>query len=160
MASTKWAINRHAFALHASTGIQNVRLIEAEEQRSAELLAVRQAALSLSSSLELRTVLNSIMESALKLLPGTFAAQIYLYQSDELGEHVTFGAAWGQSEQCQFIPEDRAHQMVLEVAHSGLPLVMPDVSVDPTHAPKMADNPPQGSVINLPLIISQRFLEL
>jgi signal transduction histidine kinase len=146
-----------AFALHASTAIQNVRLIEAEEQRSAELLAVRQAALSLSSSLELRTVLHSVMESALKLLPGAQAAQIYLYQSDELGEHVTFGAAWGPGEQSQFIPEACARQIVLDVAHAGASLVIPDISADPAHA-AAADLRLEGSVVSLPLTISQRLL--
>jgi signal transduction histidine kinase/CheY-like chemotaxis protein len=147
-----------AFALHASTAIQNVRLIEAEEQRSAELLAVRQAAFSLSSSLELRTVLHSVMESALRLLPGAFAAQIYLYQSDEAGEHVTFGASLGQGEQGQFIPESCARQIVLEVARSGAPLVMPDLSADLVHATLSADEQLYGSVVSLPLTLGQRLL--
>lgn len=149
----------HAFSLHASTAIQSVRLIEAEEQRSAELLAVRLAALSLSSSLELRTVLHSILESTLKLLPGTHEAQIYLYQSDEHGEHVTFGASLGSGGQHgQFIPDERARQIVLEVARSGSSLTMPDAPMDSVHATHAADSTLEGSVIGLPLIISQRVL--
>ena len=149
----------HAFALHASTAIQNVHMIEAEEQRSAELLAVRQAALSLTSSLELRTVLHSILESALKLLPGTHDAQIYLYQSDERGENVTFGAALGKGgRRAQFIPDDISRELVLAVAHSGNPLMMPDASADPVHARLSAAIELEGSLVCLPLIISQRIL--
>lgn len=149
----------HAFSLHASTAIQSVHLIEAEEQRSAELLAVRLAALSLTSSLELRTVLHSILKSALKLLPGTHEAQIYLYQSDERGEHVTFGASLGSGGQhSQFLPDDCARQIVLEVARSGSPLTMPDASMDPVHATLAADLTLVGSFISLPLIIIQRVL--
>ena len=149
----------HAFAQHASTAIQNMHLIEAEEQRSAELLAVRQAALSLSSSLELRTVLHSILESALKLLSGNLEAQIYLYQLDENGEHVTFGAALGSGgRQGQLIPDDYARQVVLAVAHSGVPMVMPDASADPAHAALAADINLEGSFVGLPLVIRHRLL--
>ncbi|MBI5652700.1 MAG: GAF domain-containing protein [Chloroflexi bacterium] len=52
---------------HAAIAIENARLFEAEKQRAAELEAIRQASISLTSSLDLQTVLNSILANALRL---------------------------------------------------------------------------------------------
>ncbi len=147
-----------AFAVHASAAIQNARLFEAEEQRSAELLAVRQASLSLASSLNLGDVLDSILDSTLRFLPGTRNAYIFLYHQDETGkDHITFGAAlWRDKEQRKPSTEPLPNPLVLNVVRTGQMIVIPDAGKHPLfrNRPKEANR--QGALIGLPLKIGPR----
>ena len=54
-------------------------MFEAEGKRAAGSEAVRQASLSLTASLELTEVLNSILSHVLRLLPNSQNSHIFLY---------------------------------------------------------------------------------
>jgi signal transduction histidine kinase len=107
--------------------IENARLLEAERRRGAELEALRQASLHVTSSLELQPVLEAIIEHALRLVSAD-NTHIFLYD----GEHLTFGAAmWAGGLQREPYAVPRPKGMTYTVARSGERVVIPDVDVHP-----------------------------
>jgi len=66
------------FAHEAAVAIENARLLEQTQQHVAALELLQQVAVQITSSLDLNTVLATIVDSALRLVPAG-DARIYLY---------------------------------------------------------------------------------
>lgn len=148
-----------SFALHASAAIQNARLLEDEEQRTAELLAVRQATLSLTASLEPAEVLDGILENTLRFIPGSQNANIYLYHVDEMGDRLIFGAAlWRDGRSSAPMVEPRQNGLTYTVARTGSTMIVPDMAESPLFSSPSAEVSWKGAIIGLPLNIGQRVL--
>lgn len=139
------------FADQAAIAVENARLFQAARQRVTELDAVRQATLGLTSSLELQSVLEAILESILSLTEGVHSAQIFLYQNERL----TFGAAQRQ-DNLKNIPltPDHPDDLTYTVAQEGKLIAIGDVHTHPLLAEKSLDW--AGAIIGLPLKIGQR----
>jgi len=143
------AFNEHdVMAMEALAGpiaaaIENARLFGVARQRVAELRAVREASLQLSSTLELEPVLETILEQALHLVWAD-DAHIFLYSEEEL----SFGAAMWNGER-QDAPFDaiRPHGLTYTVAHHGERIVVDDAM---TH-PLFEDRRWEGAIVGLPL---------
>ncbi len=132
-------------------GLENARLYEAARQRVAELEAVRQASLSLTSSLELPAVLENILRSAMQLLSGVRNAHVFLYRDGLL----TFGAAlWADGRQGTLWAEPRPEGLTYTVARTGEPIVVADMRAHPLFADAPADW--EGALVGLPLKIGER----
>jgi len=120
----KDAATLQAMADQLTNAIENARLYEAAQRRVAELEAIRQAGLHITSSLELQPVLESILESALQLIRGA-DAHIFLYEEGEL----SFGAAmWAGQGQQEPYAEPRQKGVTYAVARSGERLVISDAA--------------------------------
>lgn len=125
--------------------IQNVQLLEAERRRSAELEALRQASLHVTSSLELQPVLEAILEHAVRLVSAD-DARIFLYD----GERLTFGAAiWAGVAQREPYAEPRPEGLTYAVVRSGEQIVIADVDAHPLFRAWEWG----GAVVGLPLRI-------
>jgi GAF domain-containing protein len=132
-------------------GLENARLYKATQQRIAELEAIRQVSLSLTSSLELQDVLQTILESTFRFLTGAQDAHIFLYQAERL----TFGAAlWADGRKGTPWAMPRPDGLTYTVARTGESIVVPDIR---TH-PLFVDAPQawEGSIVGLPLKIGRR----
>jgi signal transduction histidine kinase/ActR/RegA family two-component response regulator len=128
-----------------AVAIQNARLLEAERRRGAELEALRQASLHLTSSLEQQPVLEAIIEHALKLASAD-SAHIFLYD----GERLTFGAAmWAGGLQREPYATPQPNGLNYTVARGGERIVVSDVDVHPL----FQDRQWGGAVAGLPLCI-------
>jgi signal transduction histidine kinase len=126
-----------------AVAIENARLLEAERRRGAELEALRQASLHVTSILELQPVLDAIIEHALKLVSAD-NAHIFLYD----GETLTFGAAvWAGGPQQEPYAEPRENGLTYTVAQLGERIVVGDVDVHPL----FQDRRWGGSVAGFPL---------
>ena len=137
-----------AFADYAAAAIENARLFEASHQRVAELEAVRQASLSLTSSLELPLVLEAILEHVLQLVSAD-DAHIFLYDAGRL----TFGAAlWAGGRQQEPYAEPRPHGLTYAVARSGERIVVPDMNDHPLFQDRQWD----GAIVGLPLRVGDQ----
>jgi len=128
--------------------LQNARLLEREQRRSAELEALRQASLHLTSSLEPEPVLNAVLEHALQLVAAD-DAHIFLYN----GERLTFGAAaWAGEVRQEPYAEPRPGGLTYTVARTGERIVVPNVDEHPL----FQDWRWGGAIVGLPLRVSNR----
>ena len=138
-----------AFANQAAVAIENARLFEATKQYVAELEAIRQASLSLTSSLKLEAVLEAILKSALNLLTSLQGAHIYLYQADRL----IFGAArWADGVERR-LDEPSPSGLTYTVARQGEPIIVSDKH---TYALYAGKSEREGTIVGLPLKIGER----
>ncbi|MGD2104772.1 MAG: GAF domain-containing protein [Anaerolineae bacterium] len=134
-----------ALAGHIAAAIENARLFEVARQRVAELRAVREASLQLTSALELEPVLETILEGALNLASAE-DAHIFLYDEETL----FFGAAmWDGERQDEPIDTIRPHGLTYSVARSGERIVVADAM---RH--KIFENRRwEGAIVGMPLTI-------
>lgn len=136
---------------HAGTAIERSRLLKEAQMRASELEGLRQASLSLTSSLDLETVLNAILESALHLNENAMDAHVYLYD----GESLTFAAAlWANGSRDTPWKNVRKNGLTNTVAHAGQMLVVTDISQHPLF--KNTTENWSGSIIGIPLKIGER----
>lgn len=136
------------FADYAAAAVENARLFEAYRRRHAELEALHQASLRLTSSLELSPLLEAILEYALELVAAD-DAHIFLYD----GEKLSFGAARradGRREGLPYLP--RPEGLTYTVARSGQRIVIPNVDEHPLYQ----DWKWGGGIVGLPLKVGQR----
>ena len=135
-------------ANQTAIAIENARLYEAQRQRRAELEALHQASLHLTSTLELQPVLEAILNYALKLVSAD-DAHIFLYD----GERLTFGAAlWANVQQPKPYAEPRPQGLTYTVARSGKRIVVPDANSHPL----FRDWQWGGAIVGLPLRVGER----
>jgi PAS domain S-box-containing protein len=134
-----------AFAHQAALALENSRLLLAARQRSAELEALRQAGLQLTSSLDLKTVLETILDNTLRLIAAD-DAHIFLYRDDRL----SFGAAL-QADPVRDGPriyrEPRPNGLTYTVARHGQRIVVPDTN----HSELFRSWNWGGGIVGLPL---------
>jgi signal transduction histidine kinase len=131
------------FAGQLATAVEKVRLFEVERRRVMELEALRQASLHMTSNLDMKSVLEAILQHALELVAADNAV-IYLYD----GEKLEYGTAlWPGKEIGQSLPPPRPFGLTNRVATSGKRLVVPDASNHPLYE----DYPWNGAIAGLPL---------
>jgi PAS domain S-box-containing protein len=135
-----WEIaNQLAVAVH------NTRLLEDQRGRSAELEALRQASLHLTSSLELQPVLEAILEHSRQLVS---ADDVHIFLFD--GSRLTFGAALdanGPLEKPFAAP--RQEGLTYTVARTGERIAVPDMK---DHI-LFRDQVWEGAILGMPLRI-------
>lgn len=108
--------------------LQEQRL--ALEQQNAQLEAIYQIGLSLTSNLEVKTVLDFILDSTFKFLPQLKDAHIFLYQERRL----TFAASlWSDGRKDYMAAEPRAGGLTYTVAEHGETIVIPDTRTHPLY---------------------------
>ncbi len=95
-----------AFAAKAAIALENATLFEATDRRVAELEAVRQASLTLTSSLELGEVLESILKNTVALHLGIQDAHIFSVRGWETPFRLCHVGGWtsGRSPGLNFGP--------------------------------------------------------
>jgi GAF domain-containing protein len=121
---------------------------ETERKRSRALDALRKASLSLTSSLEVEAVLDSILTNALELVTGD-DAHIFLYDRDEL----TFGAAkWSDGTLNKPYASPRQEGLTYRVARSGKAVVVPNVDEHDLFTGTRWG----GSIVGLPLKVRDK----
>ena len=109
--------------------------------------AVQQASLTLTASLDLRQVLDAILDAVLRLVPAE-DTHIFLFRADRL----TFGAAMARAGRLdQPATQIRSNGLTYTVARTGRPIAIehPDQNPFPGGAPP---NRP-GAIVGLPMMI-------
>jgi diguanylate cyclase (GGDEF)-like protein len=146
--------NVRVLAEHAGISLDRAVLYARTKQRASELEAIRQASLSLASSLEQEEVFTAIMESALRLSPDAMDAHIFIYQDEEL----SFGAAlWADGHEGPAYKTLRKDGLTYSVARSGEVFVVENASQHTLfdETPWVEDGW-KGSIIGLPLKSGER----
>lgn len=135
-------------AAQVSLAMAKTRALDGERRRSQELEALRKASLSLTSRLELRPVLETILSLTLDLVDAD-DAHIFLYD----GEKLSFGAAlWlGEGEREPYT-KVRESGLTYTVARSGERVVISNANAHPLYK----DWRWGGAIVGLPLKIGER----
>lgn len=141
-------------AEHAGISLDRAVLYARTKQRASELEAIRQASLSLTSSLEQEEVFMAIMESALQLSPDAMDTHIFVYKEEEL----VFGSAlWADGREGPAYKSLRKDGLTYSVAESGEMMVVENASQHPLfEKTQWVAEGWKGSIISLPLKIGKR----
>lgn len=135
-------------AAQIAIAIENARLLEVERKRAEELEILRQASLELTSRLELKPVLNAILDQAMRVVDAE-GAHVFLYD----GSQLKFGTAFYDGERrSQPYREPRPHGLTYTVAKTGEAIVVSNVNEDPLYE----DWKWGGSIVGLPLRMLNR----
>ena len=116
------------------------------KQQADELDALKRISLNLTSSLDLQTVLETVVTEAMRLLKNSHATHIYLYSHGEL----EFGAALNSAgENNKPIAVPRPNGLTHLVARNGMPIIIENMVEHPLYK----DSPLEwsGSIIGVPL---------
>lgn len=116
------------------------------KQQADELDALKRISLNLTSSLNLQTVLETVVTEAMRLIKNSRAAHIYLYSHGVL----EFGAALnseGESNKPIAIP--RSNGLTYMVARNGMPIIVENMLEHPLYKGTPAEW--NGSIIGVPL---------
>jgi signal transduction histidine kinase len=125
--------------------LAKVQAYEAERQHHNELEGLRRASLRMTSTLELRPVLEALLEEALRLVEA-HDANLFFFDGDRL----TFGAAlWGGEFRTRAYSTPRPDGLTQRVARSGVRLVIQDARVSELYQAQPWD----GSIVGLPVRI-------
>jgi len=112
--------------------IQNAWLFEAIHQRVAELGALQEVSLQLAASLDVRMVLDTIVQNVLKLV-GADDAHIFTYEPDQ--DELVFGAAlWRDGSRRPAVARPRRDGLTARVLYSAEPIVINDAPNHPLYA--------------------------
>jgi len=137
-------------AAQAVLALAKTQAFEAEQKRSIELEALRQANLSITSSLDIRLVLETILEQTLQMVNGE-DAHVFLYEGDRL----MFGAArWSGEYQPEPYKEPRKDGLTYSVAQSGRRIVVENVNEHPLFKSWNWG----GAIIGLPIQVGKHVL--
>jgi signal transduction histidine kinase len=131
------------FAGQLATAIEKVQLFEAARRRVAELEALRQASLHVTSNLDIKAVLNAILEHAIQQLNSDWA-RIYLYD----GRALSFGTAlWAKERPDQSSGAMSYYEPSNTVAQTGQRIVISNAREHP-----LVENQNwEGAIASLPL---------
>ena len=119
------------------------------KQQADELDALKRISLNLTSSLDLQTVLDTVVTEAMKLIKNSRAAHIFLYSQGKL----EFGASLnsdGVSNKPVAMP--RVNGLTHLVANNGIPIMVENIQNHPLY--KEAPTDWIGSIIGIPLKFS------
>jgi two-component system cell cycle sensor histidine kinase/response regulator CckA len=138
-----------SLAASAAVTIENMRLFEDAQRRVAELEALQQTSVQLTSSLNLSDVLGSIADNSLKLV-GATDCHIYLYNADQ--DSFAFGAAlWKNGRKQPAVTKPRSQGFTASVAREGRPMVINDVENHPLYASREAKKWRLKAIAGFPL---------
>lgn len=133
-----------------SLRLENLRLSRTGRTFKDEVATVQRASSSLTASLELPKVLDSILATAHDLVPADLA-HIFLYSDNTL----RFGAASGADGRWDKpYAEPRREGLTYKVAETGQPIVVEDIRSHPLY--KGSPSSWSGSIVGLPLKVKER----
>jgi signal transduction histidine kinase len=132
------------------------RIAELEEvgskrvRRAVELEALQRVSLTLTSSLELETVLDAVLGGTLDLLEEIRAVHIFVYED----ERISVGATRWADDRQGIYAEPRPQGLTYTVARQGEMILVPNLRKHPLYT----DAPPEweGAIVGLPLKIGDR----
>ena len=133
----------------------NQHLLLQLRQQKAELKTLRNLSKRLSSNLDLRATLRTIVSDAMKLQENPRTAHIFLY--DEEKDQIIFGAAMdetGMKEESFSKP--RQNGLTYQVARKGEWIIITDMRSDPIYEDAPAEW--TGSIVGIPLKVAERIV--
>ena len=132
----------------ASNLISSQALLTLLKQQTAELNALRKLSLSLTSSLDMPSVLDALAHEAIHMLENARAVHIFLYRNNML----EFGAVLQEDGSNKSIAMPRKDGVTYTAAQQGKTIIVKDMRSDPLY--ESAPRDWEGSIISIPLKIN------
>jgi diguanylate cyclase (GGDEF)-like protein len=130
----------------AQAVVDHHALLTMLKQQAEELSALKKLSITLTSSLDLSDVLDTLVSEALQLIPDTQDVHIFLYNDGKL----SFGAALDASgNKSTPWSKPRENGLTYTVARSGEMIIVDDIQNHPLYA--NAPSSWHGSIIGIPL---------
>ncbi len=140
----------------ASVAIEHARLFSQAQRRIDELSTFHSIVLQLNTPLQLSSVLDTITESALRLVDAS-NLHIYLYD-DKTGKY-TFGSAlWRDGRREAAVASLRPNGLTATVVQGGKPIIINDASKNPLFQSKTASAWGICAIAGFPLIHSNQVI--
>ncbi|KAA3646266.1 MAG: diguanylate cyclase [Chloroflexi bacterium] len=140
-------------ANHAGIAIERARSLDASQKRAKQLEALYHSSLSQTTSLDLETTLNAVLESAISLQGDALDAHIFMYN----GQLLQFGAALNADGHKQAPwAEPRQNGLTYTVARSGEMVVVPNIRQSKLF--EGTSDEWKGSIIGIPLKIKDNVM--
>jgi signal transduction histidine kinase len=118
-------------ASQAAVAIEHAHLFSQAQRRVTELEALHEIALRLNTPLKLSAVLDTITESALRLIN---ASNLHIFLYDPQTERFTFGSAlWRDGRRHSAVKEPRAEGLTATVVRQGKPVVINNAADHPIY---------------------------
>jgi signal transduction histidine kinase len=134
------------------TALNHSRILNQERRKRQKIELAHRDNLSITASLDLPEVLDTILSATLKLLPGK-NAHVFLY--DEKQDRITIGAAkWADERITNRFTEPRRNGFTYKVARSGQAQWVEEMLTDPLFAGAPADY--NGALLGVPLKLGDR----
>lgn len=127
-----------------------LREVRKVQQRISELEELRRATLAVTSSLSRDRVLQSILQSAIRLVGDAQNAHVFLREKDELA----FGAALHRNGRTEPVAFPRPNGLTAAVVRAGDPVVVADMEDHPLFSDAPAEW--RGAIVGLPLSIGEQ----
>jgi GAF domain-containing protein len=117
-----------AFANQAATALENARLFEAEQRRHRESETLRQAALAITTSLELEKVLETILIVMKQVVPYDSASVLLLDGDDKL--YLTAAQGFPNNEEILNLQLPADDRLFMQVKNSEKPVILKNAQQD------------------------------
>ncbi len=136
-------------AVQLGVAIQNAELYEETRQRVAELTALQEVSLEISSSLDIRSVLDKIARNALQLVRAD-DVHIFLYDADK--DEFIFGTAlWKNGSRQPAVTQPRRDGLTARTLRSDGPIVINDAQSHPLYTADQTKAWGVGAIAGFPL---------
>lgn len=136
-----------SLAQQVALSLDNLRLVQATQERAAQLQALNDSSASLTASLRSDELINSLLDQLSPIIPYD-TATLWLRENDRL--HVASARGFPDSEPRLGLSVAVADSMLFkEMARTGQPISIKDVREDPRFMPVEA---PRLSWLGIPLI--------
>lgn len=129
----------------ASALVSSQAMLALLKQQTAELDALRKLSIKLTSSLDMATVLDTIVREAMQLMQDPWSAYIFLYRNGVL----EFGSALSSDGNGEKAYNPRPNGLTYSVARTGETIIVDDLRQHPLFA--TAPEHWAGSIIGMPL---------
>ncbi len=117
------------FATQSALSIEKSRLIEKAQKRASHLATLSEVSMAISSTLDLETALQRVMDRAVQILHAEAGSLLLV---DSTGENLTFEVVLGPTgSELMGMKTPVGKGIVGSVAESGKPLIINDVASDP-----------------------------
>ena len=140
----------------AAVAIEHAHLFSQAQRRIDELSTFHSIVLQLNTPLQLSSVLDTITESALKLVDAS-NLHIYLYD-DKTGEYSFGSALWRDGRRKAAVAKLRSNGLTATVVQSGKPLIINDASKNPLFQSENARAWGICAIAGFPLIHSNQVI--
>jgi two-component system phosphate regulon sensor histidine kinase PhoR len=128
----------------------------ATPEPNATLLAAYEAALDISTELDVDLLLQRVVDLARTVVPSKYAA---LGVCDERGVIQQFITSGIDAETRAAIgPLPQGHGLLGALIHEGVPLIVPNIAADPRSVGFPPNHPPMRSMLGVPITLGERTL--